>query len=84
VIAEACIAIGAATERPMRVPGAETALIGSSPTVQIFANAADAAADEVHPLADIRGTAAYKREMVRVHVRRALESASRARSTEAE
>jgi len=84
VIAEARVAVSAATERPMRVPSAETALIGSSPTVQVFAKAADAAADEVHPLADIRGTAAYKREMVRVHVRRALEHASRTPSTEAE
>ena len=84
VIAEARVAVSAATERPMRVPGAETALTGSSPTVQMFAKAADAAADEVHPLADIRGSAAYKREMVRVHVRRALEHASRTRSTEAE
>jgi aerobic carbon-monoxide dehydrogenase medium subunit len=81
VIAEARVAVSAATERPMRVPGAETALIGSSPTIQIFANAADAAADEVHPLADIRGTAAYKREMVRVHVRRSLEHASRMQPT---
>jgi carbon-monoxide dehydrogenase medium subunit len=84
VIAEARIAVSAATERPMRVSTAETALKGLSPTVEIFAKAADAAAQEVQPIADIRGTAAYKREMVRVHVRRALERASRSRSAEAE
>jgi carbon-monoxide dehydrogenase medium subunit len=84
MITGARVAVSAATERPMRVPSAEAALTGSSPTVQMFAKAADAAADEVHPVADIRGTAAYKREMVRVHVRRALERASRTPSTEAE
>ena len=41
-----------------------------------FAAAADAAAGEVEPLGDLRGSAPYKREMVRVHVRRALERAS--------
>jgi CO/xanthine dehydrogenase FAD-binding subunit len=40
-----------------------------------FALAADAAAAEVEPLGDLRGSAPYKREMVRVHVRRALERA---------
>ena len=33
---------------------------------------ADAAAQEIETLSDIRGSAAYKREMVRVHTRRAL------------
>ena len=78
-IAEARIAVSAATERPLRVAAAEGALAGASPTPQAFANAADAAASEVEPLADIRGTAAYKREMVRVHVRRALAQALTAR-----
>jgi len=37
---------------------------------------------EVEPLADIRGTAADKREMVRVHVRRALAQAYLASSSD--
>ena len=74
-IAEARIAVGAATERPLRVAAAEGSLVGASPTPEAFAKAADAAAGEVEPLADIRGSAAYKREMVRVHVRRALAQA---------
>jgi carbon-monoxide dehydrogenase medium subunit len=79
-IAEARIAVSAATERPVRVAGAEAALAGASPTPEAFATAADAAAGEVEPLADIRGSATYKREMVRVHVRRALAQALAARS----
>jgi carbon-monoxide dehydrogenase medium subunit len=55
---------------------AEAALTGTASQAQRFAAAADAAASEVEPLGDLRGSAPYKREMVRVHVRRALERAS--------
>jgi len=75
VLREARVAVSAATERPMRVASAEASLIGSSPTSEIFSRAADAAADELEPIADLHGSASYKREMVRVHVRRALEKA---------
>ena len=74
-ITEARVAVSAATERPLRVPGAEAALVGAAPTAQAFAAAADAAAEAIEPMADIRGSAAYKREMVRVHTRRALAQA---------
>ena len=74
-IAEARVAVSAATDRPVRVTTAEAALNGAPMSGETFSRAADAAADSVHPLADIRGSAAYKREMVRVHVRRALEKA---------
>lgn len=77
-IAEARVAVSAATERPVRLPTAEAALTNAAATPDTFAAAADAAAAEVEPLADIRGSAAYKREMVRVHVRRALAEALRA------
>ena len=77
-ITEARVAVSAATERPLRVPGAEAALVGAAPTAQTFAAAADAAAGAIEPMADIRGSAAYKREMVRVHTRRALTQASHA------
>ena len=74
-IAEARVAVSAATERPVRVLSAEAILTGAALDEATFRKAADAAADAVEPLADIRGSAAYKREMVRVHVRRALERA---------
>ena len=74
-IAEARVAVSAATERPVPVPSAEAILTGAAPDEAAFRKAADAAADAVEPLADIRGSATYKREMVRVHVRRALERA---------
>jgi carbon-monoxide dehydrogenase medium subunit len=73
-IAEARIAIGSATDRPVRVAAAEAVLAGGGP--QQFAEAAAAAAAAVDPIPDLRGSVTYKREMVRVHVRRALERAS--------
>lgn len=74
-ITESRVAVSAATERPVRTPNAEALLTGAAPDEISFRKAADAAADAVEPLADIRGSAAYKREMVRVHVRRALTKA---------
>ncbi len=71
-IAEARIAVSAATERPLRLAAAEAAVTGAAATPETFAAAGAAGAGEVEPLADIRGSAAYKREMVRVHVQRAL------------
>jgi len=76
-IAEARIAISAATERPIRAAAAESVLSGAPAGSKSFIRAADAAAEEVHTLADIRGSASYKREIVRVYVRRALETALR-------
>jgi aerobic carbon-monoxide dehydrogenase medium subunit len=75
VINEARIAVSAATDRPLRMPAAENLLVNAAPTRQSFLKAADAVADEVQPIADLHGSASYKREMVRVHVRRALEHA---------
>jgi carbon-monoxide dehydrogenase medium subunit len=80
-IAEARIAISAATERPVRVTAAEAVLTSAPATPETFATAAEAAADGAETLADIRGSAAYKREMIRVYVRRALAQALAARGT---
>lgn len=76
VILEAVLAVSAATERPIRLVSAEAAIRGKSASGGAFDDAAEAAAHEVEPLADLRGSTAYKREMVRVHVRRALIKAS--------
>lgn len=80
LIREARIAISAATERPIRAAGGEIALVGSPAEPAAFTRAADAAAEEIQTLADIRGSASYKREMVRVYVRRALQRALQSRS----
>src|SRR5262245_55891646 len=79
VITEAHVAVSAAIERPMRIGAAEAALVNATPSLKVFSKAADAAADEVQPITDLHGSASYKREMVRVHVRRALEHALNSR-----
>src|SRR5262245_46587147 len=76
VVRDARVAVSAAIERPMRSAAAEAELIGATPTGQVFSRAADAAAGELEPIADLHGSASYKREMVRIHVRRALEKAT--------
>ncbi len=76
VIREARVAVSAAIERPIRAARAEAMLINAPLSPQVFSRAADAAMDELEPIADLHGSASYKREMVRVHVRRALEKAA--------
>jgi carbon-monoxide dehydrogenase medium subunit len=76
IITAAHVAVSAATDRPLRMTAAEKVLLNAPATPETFAKAATAACDTVEPIADLHGSASYKREMVRVHVRRALERAS--------
>lgn len=72
------VAVSAATEKPLRLGRVEELLTGERPSQTVFKAAADAAFADVRPLPDIRGSVAYKREMVRVFVRQALERALQA------
>lgn len=71
-LSAARIAVSAATEMPIRLTRAEESLGNQTLTNQLIDEVAALAAEEVEPLADLRGSATYKREMVRVHTRRAL------------
>jgi carbon-monoxide dehydrogenase medium subunit len=72
------VAVGAAAETPQRFRDAEQAAIGRALTDEVIAAIADAYADRVDTLDDMRGSAWYRTEMVRVWVRRAIESAAAA------
>jgi aerobic carbon-monoxide dehydrogenase medium subunit len=72
------LALSAVTERPLRLGAIEEMLDGEQPTEALFQVAADAAATAVEPLPDGASSVVYKREMIRVHVRRALEKTMRA------
>src|SRR5215510_4896811 len=65
----------AATEKATRLKAAEKVLAGTAIDAAALARAGDAAAGEVEILADVRGSAAYKRELLRVHVGRAVQQA---------
>jgi carbon-monoxide dehydrogenase medium subunit len=73
-VKSATVAVSAATEKAMRLKSAEAALGGRADD-KALARAADAAADEAEILSDLRGSAAYKRELLRVYLRRAVQQA---------
>ena len=67
--------VSAATEKPIRLKAAEAALRGAQANETTFKNAGEAAAGEVETMADARGSASYKKELVRVFVARAVRKA---------
>ena len=74
-ISEARVALGAAAPTPMRARGAEAALVGQMPSEELFQRAAQIAAAEAQPIGDVRGSAAFRRELVRVLAVRCLRQA---------
>lgn len=73
--AELRVAVGAASETPQRFPDVERMTVGEELTEEIAGEVADRYADSVHTLDDMRGSAWYRSEMIRVWVRRAIEQA---------
>jgi CO/xanthine dehydrogenase FAD-binding subunit len=69
------IALGAVGPIPLRATRAEAALRGQTLTDQVVEDASRIAAEEARPIDDVRSTAEYRREMVRVLTRRGLSQA---------
>ena len=68
------IGLNGAASRPLRATSAEQVLEGArAPGAEELAAAAGAAADQSDPLDEVFESSAYRRDMVRVYVRRALE-----------
>lgn len=61
----------------LKASDAEAMLVGNSPSAELFAEAARAAAAASEPASDIRGPAEYKRAVVEAYTRRGLETALR-------
>ena len=75
VIADARVMIGAATAMLTRATSAEAALRGAPANAATFERAAEAAAAATETIDDASGSAAYKTELLRVYLRRALAQA---------
>ncbi|MFC1901323.1 FAD binding domain-containing protein [Chloroflexota bacterium] len=69
---EVRIALGAVAPTPIRARRAEAVLTGKTATPDIIEEAAAKAAEEAHPISDLRGSANYRRELVKVLTRRTL------------
>jgi carbon-monoxide dehydrogenase medium subunit len=74
-VKSARVVISAATEKAIRLKSAEQVLAGAAVDDKTLARAGEAAAAEAECVSDIRGSAAYKRELVRVYVGRAVRAA---------
>jgi aerobic carbon-monoxide dehydrogenase medium subunit len=69
------VVASAATEKVTRMTQAEKLLQGAAAEDAVLKRAGDAAAEEAAILSDAHGSAAYKRELLRVYLRRAVRRA---------
>ncbi|GAB4309556.1 MAG: hypothetical protein Kow00117_02930 [Phototrophicales bacterium] len=74
IIRDAKITLGSVAPTIIRVPVAEQALIGQTLTIEVIHEAARLAAATPTPIDDVRSTAAYRTEMIRVMVARGLKA----------
>ncbi len=74
-ISEARIVVGAVAEIPTQLRNVEMILQGRTLDQALLAQAGEAAAAELSPTSDARGSAAYKRQLVKVYVGRAIAAA---------
>jgi aerobic carbon-monoxide dehydrogenase medium subunit len=74
-VKSARVVVSAATEKAVRLKAAEKVLAGATADDKTLARASEAAAGEAECISDVRGSAAYKRELLRVYVGRALRQA---------
>jgi xanthine dehydrogenase iron-sulfur cluster and FAD-binding subunit A len=71
-VTAARLAQGSVAPTVIDSPAVEGFLVGKELTAATIREAARLAAEEAHPIDDIRGTAVYRRELVQVMTRRAL------------
>lgn len=76
-VEEARIALGAVGPTPLRAASAESCLAGARLDERVVEEAGECAASDARPIDDVRASADYRREMVRVLTRRAIWSAFR-------
>jgi carbon-monoxide dehydrogenase medium subunit len=74
-VRQASVVVSAATETPGRLSSVEQVLRGGRAGDALWRQAGDAAAEEAQLISDGQGSAAYKQQLVRVYVARALAAA---------
>ncbi len=72
---DAKIALGAVAPTPIRAKEAEKSIIGKKIEKDLIEKVAELASEESRPISDIRSSAEYRREMVKVLTRRAITQA---------
>jgi carbon-monoxide dehydrogenase medium subunit len=75
VVTHCRLALSGVGDTAVRARNAEASLVGSAPDDAALAAAARMAGDEIQPSADIHGSAAYRRKVASVLVRRGLAAA---------
>jgi carbon-monoxide dehydrogenase medium subunit len=72
---EVTLVVSAATDKPTRLRAAERILKGNTGDAKALKQAAEAAAEEVQIESDLHGSAAYKKQLIRVYLARAIHEA---------
>ena len=72
VVQKARIALASVAPTPVRARGAKAALEGKKITDALIDEASEAAVESATPITDVRGSAEYRRELVKVLTRRTL------------
>jgi aerobic carbon-monoxide dehydrogenase medium subunit len=74
-VREARVGLNGAANHTLRAAAAEKVLVGAKPKPELLQEAGEAAARESDPLGDTDGSAEYKRRVIAVYTRRALQVA---------
>jgi len=75
-IVDARVVLGAVAPTPIRARRAEDTMKGKAISRQLIEEASEAAAEESKPISDVRASASYRKEMVKVLTSRALNEAA--------
>jgi carbon-monoxide dehydrogenase medium subunit len=75
-IADLRTAVGGIAGKPLRLPNVEAQAVGQAPSEELLRAIGEQYAAAADPVDDVRGSAAYRKRMVGVFVRRALQAAA--------
>lgn len=74
-VADVRIGLGGVGRTPLRAKNAEAMLKGKELTDELLEQAAVAASEECTPISDVRASAEYRKDMIRVYTKRAVKKA---------